>query len=80
MPRPKGSVNKITSDVKEKLLNLIDGVYDSISLEQMDINQKLKFLQISLQYIIPKMRSLNIPNEEFDKDKPFIIEIEKSND
>jgi hypothetical protein len=80
MPRPKGSVNKITSDVKLKLLNLIDDVYDSISLEQMDINQKIKFIQISLQYIIPKMRSLSIPNEEFDKDKPFIIEIEKAND
>jgi hypothetical protein len=30
MPRPKGSLNKITTEVKEQLQNLIDEVVNSI--------------------------------------------------
>ena len=44
MPRPKGSPNKITTEVKEQLQNLIDEVVNSIDVNSMDTKQKLKLL------------------------------------
>ena len=57
MPRPKGSTNKITAEVKVQLQNLIDTVVSSIDVNSMDTNQKLKLLQLSLHYVLPKLRS-----------------------
>ena len=56
MPRPKGSQNKITSEVKEKLQLLIDDLIDSLNIKELDANQRIKMLQIVLQYILPKMK------------------------
>ena len=57
MPRPKGSQNKITTEVKDQLQNLIDDVVNSIDVNSMDTNQKLKLLQLPLHYVVPKLRS-----------------------
>jgi len=54
MPRPKGSQNKITTEVKEQLQNLIDEVVNRIDVEAMTIDQKLKLLQLSLHYVLPR--------------------------
>jgi hypothetical protein len=35
MPRPKGSQNKVTKEVKDKLHSLIDEVVDSIDVDVM---------------------------------------------
>ena len=35
MPRPKGSKNKVTSEVKEQLQNLIDTVVNRIDVDSM---------------------------------------------
>ena len=49
MPRPKGSQNKITAKVKQQLQSLIDEVVNSIDVNSMDTNQKLKlFLLLSV--------------------------------
>ena len=48
MPRPKGSQNKVTTEVKEQLQNLIDEVVNSIDVNSMTTDQKLKLLQLSL--------------------------------
>ena len=50
MPRPKGSQNKITSEVKEKLQLLIDDLIASLDVNELDANQRIKMLQIALQY------------------------------
>ena len=44
MPRPKGSQNKLTTEVKEKLQNLIDAVVNRIDVDAMTTDQKLKLL------------------------------------
>jgi uncharacterized coiled-coil protein SlyX len=80
MPRPKGSTNKITADVKEQLRNLIDEVINSIDVSVMDTNQKLKLLQLSLHYIIPKLRSVEHQKAEDDQELPFLIDIHKRDD
>ena len=38
MPRPKGSQNKITKEVKEQLQNLIDTVVNRINVDSMTID------------------------------------------
>ena len=52
MPRPKGSPNKITSEVRSKLQFLMD----SIDLNDLDCNQIIKILQIALQSTLPKLK------------------------
>ena len=76
MSRPKGSTNKITKDVKEVLQDLIESVVNSIDVDLMDTNQKLKLLQLSLHYVIPKLRSINhTSDDDQDEDLPIIIDV-----
>ena len=74
MPRPKGSQNKITAVVKEQLQSLIDEVVNSIDVDSMDTNQKLKLLQLSLHYVLPKLRSTET-TEKKHEDEPIFIEV-----
>jgi hypothetical protein len=64
MPRPKGSQNKITSEVKEKLQLLIDDLIDSLNIKELDANQRIKMLQIALQYTLPRLQATNEVNED----------------
>ena len=73
MPRPKGSTNKITTDVKEKLQSIVDEVINSIDVNSMDTSEKLKLLQLSLHYIVPKLRSIQTSNLE-NEDLPLFME------
>jgi len=73
MPRPKGSQNKITTEVKEQLQSLIDEVVNSIDVNSMDTNQKLKLLQLSLHYVVPKLRSTETL-EKPNGDLPLFID------
>ena len=68
MPRPKGSPNKITAKVKDKLATIIDEAMDSIDVEKLTIAERLKLIQIGLTYVIPRLKQVedvseNIPNE-----------------
>ena len=42
MSRPKGSPNKITSEVRSKLQDLLDDLIDSLDLNELDANQCYK--------------------------------------
>ena len=53
MGRPKGSLNKVTSRVKETLQNVMEQVVDSIEVNELTTDQKLKLLQITSQYVLP---------------------------
>jgi len=70
MPRPKGSPNKITSEVKEKLQLLIDDLIASLDVDELDVNQRIKMLQIALQYTLPRMKQAN---NEVSEDLPLFI-------
>ena len=58
MPRPKGSVNKITSEIKDKIADLISNVFETLDPNTMNQQEKLKFIQIGLQYVVPRLRSI----------------------
>ena len=54
--RKKGTPNKISSQVKGKLFQIINETIDSLDISVMNSNQKIKLIQIGLQYIIPNHR------------------------
>ena len=74
MARPKGSTNKITTEVKEQIQNLIDTVVNRIDVDAMTIDQKLKLLQLSLHYVLPKLRSTEMTEKKYE-DEPIFIEV-----
>tara|TARA_R110002167_G_C12431143_1_gene629837 strand:+ start:73 stop:348 length:276 start_codon:yes stop_codon:yes gene_type:complete len=73
MPRPKGSVNKITSEIKEKIADLVSNVFETLDPNTMNQQEKLKFIQIGLQYVVPRLRS--IEQKEPQEEQKFTIEI-----
>ena len=72
MPRPKGSPNKITAKVKDKLATIIDEAMDSIDVEKLNIAERLKLIQIGLQYVIPRLKQV----EEVTDEMPTNFQIE----
>ena len=56
MPRPKGSPNKITAEIKEKLSQVISDAMSSIDIDSMTQNERLKLIQIGLTYVVPKLK------------------------
>ncbi|MDB4153366.1 hypothetical protein N9605_07360 [Flavobacteriaceae bacterium] len=73
MPRPKGSPNKITSEVRSKLQDLLDDLIGSLDLNELDANQRIKILQIALQYTLPKLRSTETSEKPYE-DLPLFID------
>ena len=73
MPRPKGSQNKLTAEVKEQLQNLIDEVVNRIDVDSMTTDQKLKLLQLSLHYVLPKLRSTETTDKK-QEDLPLFVD------
>ena len=56
MGRIAGVPNKITSEVKDKLQLLIDDLIASLNVNELDTNERIKMLQIALQYTLPRMK------------------------
>ena len=56
MGRIAGVPNRVTTQMKEKLQELIDGIVSTIEVEDLNTKQKLKLLQISLQYVLPRLK------------------------
>ena len=73
MPRPKGSPNKITSEIKERLSQVIMDTMSSIDIDLMTQNEKLKLIQIGLTYFIPRLKQ--VENIEEEEPRKFEIEI-----
>jgi len=74
MPRPKGSPNKITAEIKERLSEVIMDAMSTIDIDSMTQNEKLKLIQIGLTYVIPRLKQVeNIEEEE--EPRKFEIEI-----
>ena len=72
MGRTAGTPNKITTEIRSKLENLIDGLINSIQIEELNNTQKLKMLQIALQYTLPRLQASIISNDV--EDLPLFIE------
>ena len=71
MPRPKGSPNKITSEVRIKLQDLLDDLIATLDVNELDANQRIKTLQIALQYTLPRMKQAT---NEVREDLPLFLD------
>ena len=67
--RQKGTPNKISSQVKEKLTQVIQETIDSLDISLMRPSEKIKLIQIGIQYIIPKSQI------EEQEEQKFTVEI-----
>ena len=63
MPRPKGSPNKLTSEIKERLSQVIMDAMFTIDIDSMTQNERLKLIQIGLQYVVPRLKHTEEINE-----------------
>ena len=72
MPRPKGSPNKITSEIKERLSQVLMDAMSTIDIDSMTQNERLKLIQIGLQYVVPRLKQTEEIKEE---PREFQIEI-----
>ena len=72
MPRPKGSPNKITAEIKERLSEVIMNAMSTLDIDSMTQNEKLKLIQIGLTYVIPRLKQV----EEITDDMPTNFQIE----
>ena len=72
MPRPKGSPNKITAEIKERLSQVIMNAMSTIDIDSMTQNEKLKLIQIGLTYVVPRLKHTEEIKEE---PREFQIEI-----
>jgi hypothetical protein len=73
MGRISGKPNKLTAKVKDRLATIIDEAMDSIDVEKLTIAERLKLIQIGLQYVIPRLKQ--VENVEEDIPRNFQIEI-----
>jgi len=69
--RTKGTPNKLTSKIKEKLSSIISEAIDSLEIETMSKSERLKLIQLGLPYILTKPQ-IEEPQQEEQK---FQIEI-----
>ena len=72
MPRPKGSPNKLTAEIKQKLSQVIMDAMSTIDIDSMTQNEKLKLIQIGLTYVVPKLKHTEEREEE---PRQFQIEV-----
>ena len=73
MPRPKGSPNKLTSEIKERLSQVLMDAMSTIDIDSMTQNEKLKLIQIGLTYVIPRLKQVEDISDEIPTN--FQIEI-----
>jgi len=78
MGRTAGIPNKITTEVRGKLESLIEGLVDSIYIEELTPNQRIKMLQIALQYTLPRLQAMVVKNDTDQEVKQIEVEIVNS--
>ena len=69
--RTKGTPNKLTSEIKDKLSSIISEAIDSLEIETMSKSERLKLIQLGLPYIVTKPQ-IEEPQQEEQK---FQIEV-----
>ena len=68
--RQKGTPNKLSNKIKEKLSKLIDEVIASFDIEDMTKAERLKLIQLAMPYVLIKPQQ-----EEVEQQQNFTVEI-----
>ena len=69
--RTKGTPNKLTTKIKDKLSSVISEAIDSLDLDDMTKAERLKLIQLGLPYIVTKPQI----EEPMQEQQMFQIEI-----
>tara|TARA_R110001632_G_scaffold67610_1_gene158816 strand:+ start:245 stop:520 length:276 start_codon:yes stop_codon:yes gene_type:complete len=72
MGRIKGQPNKITSVIKDRLADIVSEAIDSLDIKEMNKAERLKLIQIGIQYVIPRLKQV----EEITDEMPTNFQIE----
>ena len=68
--RTKGTPNKLTSNIKEKLSCIISEAIDSLDIGSMSKSERLKLIQLAMPYVLTKPQQ-----EEVEQQQNFTVEI-----
>ena len=66
MCRIAGVPNKIKIEVNEKLQVVLDDVLSFLNIDEMTTDQKIKMLQLGLQYLLPKLKHTSGDKDKMD--------------
>ena len=72
MGRKAGVPNKITAEIKDRLATILNEAIDSIDVKTLTVSERLKLIQIGVQYVIPRLKHTEEVREE---PRNFQIEI-----
>ena len=61
--RTKGTPNKLSIKIKDKLSSILNETIDSLDLDNMTKSERLKLIQLTLPYIITKPQIEETPQE-----------------
>ena len=80
--RSKGTPNRLTSDLRSKIGDIIDVTMESLDIDTLSKLEKIKLLQVCLQYAIPKLQSqvIDLNTEERPQQVEITILDNKGND
>jgi hypothetical protein len=67
--RQKGTPNKLSNKIKDKLSSIISEAIDSLDLEDMSKVERLKLIQLGLPYIVTKPQQEEVPQEEVPQEE-----------
>ena len=69
----KRGKSKFSEEIKERLSKVIMNAMSTIDIDSMTQNERLKLIQIGLQYVVPRLKHTEEIKEEFPTE--FQIEI-----
>ena len=57
--RQKGTPNKLTAEIKERLADIINEATESIDLDTLSPSEKIRLIEIGLKYLLPTMKQVD---------------------
>ena len=72
--RTKGTPNKITAKIKEYTSEILAETLESLDINNLTDSEKIKLVQVLLQYSIPKLRD-NDNRHIVDNQKEYTVQV-----
>lgn len=66
---------KVSNELKQKLEAISDELLKSIEIHSLSNSDKIRLLQITISYILPKLKAVTIDNQDEDRLRDFEIRI-----
>ncbi len=80
--RTAGTSNKTTAEIRETFATLLENNLDALQSDIDDLkpNERIKVLLDLATFIIPKMRSVEVSQQEQEQLKPIVFTFDFQND